>query len=232
MAMGVETWSAYWAAHAGAEPWDAEPDVGVAKAWPRLRWLIDPLPMIDVGGGAGGHGTWLADKVERVLTLDVAGPALGASGGETRQLDVLDAAAVAALHGELGDANVYCRVLFSTLGPADRTRLADNLALLIGTSGVLYCVEPAPAAEPLLSERAGPAVAALLGAGVKVAGLERAQFHSLFPGDRFRLFGEGYTQVGALPGYWVMLRRGREGDDFAHSADGLGSTDRVAEEPT
>lgn len=191
-----------------ADPWSVPAARGAALAWRRWRYLLDKqLPMLDLGCGDGAQTAFLAEHLPRVLGID-ARPDAGALAGEApvRHLDLLDPVAVRALHDELGDANVYCRALLSSAPPETQPRLIDAMESLLGARGVMYLEEPTPAAaaatDPPLP-----------------SGIDRDRVAALFSGERFRLFGEGRAALGLADGgeaegYWVMLRSGREGDDF------------------
>ncbi|QDY79831.1 class I SAM-dependent methyltransferase [Streptomyces qinzhouensis] len=69
-------------------------------------------------------------------------------------LDATDGEAVAALHAETGDCNVYMRGVLHQTDPKDRQTLADSIAVLIGDRGRAFVVELAEAAGRQLARLA------------------------------------------------------------------------------
>lgn len=157
-----EAWEGFWGEApraAGAVLWDAEP---VHTAGPHLalfeRHLTAPgLPLVDLGCGNGTQTRFLADRFPRVLGVDLSAAAVEHARGadpagqaEFRQLDAAEPRAVAQLHAELGDVNVYVRGVLHQCEPQDRQPLVDSVALLTGEQGRAFLVELAEAAGALL----------------------------------------------------------------------------------
>ncbi|MEV7288860.1 class I SAM-dependent methyltransferase [Streptomyces sp. NPDC093252] len=157
-----ESWESFWreaSGEPGAVFWDAEPvltsGVHLALFEPRI---VDPgLPLIDLGCGNGTQTRFLADRFPRVLGVDLSAAALDharaadpAGQAGYRVLDATDGIEVAALHAELGDANVYVRGVLHQSAPQDRQALVDGVATLLGGRGRAVLVELAEAAGELL----------------------------------------------------------------------------------
>ena len=152
-----ESWDSYWrdvTPQPGAAFWDSTPDQAVKRELPVFLGAFDlDLPLIDVGCGNGTQTRCLADAFSRVIGVDVSEEALrgarlhhGAANVEYRTLDLLDEPAVRALHGELGDANLYLRGVLHQLRADDRPQAVHNLAALLGERGQAFLVELSPAA--------------------------------------------------------------------------------------
>lgn len=183
-----ESWEGFWR-EAPDEPgvvfWDAEPAV---TAGPHLALfaphLTDPdLPLIDLGCGNGTQTRFLADRLRRVIGVDLAEAALDharradpAARAAYRSLDAAEPGAAETLHAELGDANVYMRGVLHQCAPHDRQPLADAIAALLGARGRAFLVEPSQAARSVLGALAqGPT-----GPPPKLAPVLR---HGIAPGE-------------------------------------------------
>ncbi|MEV3857218.1 methyltransferase domain-containing protein [Streptomyces sp. NPDC050095] len=183
-----EAWESFWE-DAPDEPgsvfWDAEPalTVGLHLALLEPRLTDVGLPFVDLGCGNGTQTRFLADRYPKVVGADLSAAALdrarraeGAERSDYRQLDATDKGQVAALHGELGDANVYVRGVLHQSETVDRQPLVDAVAALIGERGRAFVVE--------LSERARPV---LLGLAQHPAGpppkLAPVFAHGIAPGE-------------------------------------------------
>ncbi|MFI6638046.1 class I SAM-dependent methyltransferase [Streptomyces sp. NPDC050504] len=159
-------WEGFWQEAPegrGTVFWDSEPALtsGVHLALLEPELADRGLPLVDLGCGNGTQTRYLADRLPRVLGVDLSAAAVrqargGDELGEVRfeQLDAADGAAVARLHAELGDANVYVRGVLHQAEEADRQALADAVAVLVGERGRAILVELAEAAGPLLLELA------------------------------------------------------------------------------
>jgi SAM-dependent methyltransferase len=161
-------WNDFWTvlpAEPGAALWDSSPELTAARHLPLLRDRLDPLlPLIDIGCGSGRQTQWLAQHFQRVLGLDIAEAAVGladqihrAPNVTYRVADLLDQRAVAALHAELGDANIYMRGVLHQLQPTERTTMLKTIGLLLGESGHVFAQE--------LTKRTGWYVKELLDSG-------------------------------------------------------------------
>ncbi|WP_415953637.1 class I SAM-dependent methyltransferase [Streptomyces sp. KLOTTS4A1] len=162
-----DAWEGFWREapeEQGAVFWDADPeDTAVrhlALAEPYLG--AAELPMIDLGCGNGTQTRFLADRFPRVIGADLSPAAIEHAEhadravpetigrAEYRQLDAVDADAVAELHDELGDAHIYMRGVLHQCEPADRRPLAESVAALLGARGRAFIVEPSEKAGPIM----------------------------------------------------------------------------------
>lgn len=207
-----ESWDGYWrdvTPRPGMALWDSTPDQAVERELPLFRGTFDlQLPLVDVGCGNGTQTRCLADNFARVIGVDVSGEALrgarlhhGATNVEYRVLDLLDSAAVRALHAELGDANLYLRGVLHQLRAEDRMPAVHNLAALLGERGQAFLVELTPAAEHLFASLAqrseGPPVKLqhILSHGIVPAMLQEGDIPTLFHQAGFVLRAQGPTTV-------------------------------------
>jgi len=189
-----ESWERYWTgvSEPGAPLWDSDPNEAVLTDLPRFLPHIDAaLPLIDVGCGNGTQSPALARSGARVIGVDVspAGIALcQANHGalEFRVLDLLDERAVASLHAELGDMNLYVRTVLHQLGAADRQPAIRNLSTLLGARGRAFVFELSHAAEAyfnyLFVEFGGPPpkLDRVLGSGIRPAALADGELVARF----------------------------------------------------
>ncbi|HEX8107825.1 MAG TPA: class I SAM-dependent methyltransferase [Kofleriaceae bacterium] len=219
-----ESWDGYWRAvtpRPGVAFWDSTPDRAVQRELPVFASAFDrALPVIDVGCGNGTQTRCLADAFSRVIGVDVSEEALrgarqyhGAANLEYRALDLLDGAAIRALHAELGDANLYLRGVLHQMRAADRTPAVDHLAALLGERGLAFLVELSPAAGQLfaaLAQRFGGPPGKLqyaLSHGIAPASLQAGEVPALFHHAGCALRAQGTTTVvttEALPGGEVI----------------------------
>ncbi|WP_175410947.1 class I SAM-dependent methyltransferase [Streptomyces sp. TRM64462] len=183
-----DAWEGFWreaSPEPGAVFWDADPALTAAVHLPLFTpHLTEPgLPLVDLGCGNGTQSVFLAGRLPGpVLGVDVSAAALeraraqdAAGAVRFRELDVTDGPAVAALSGELGDANVYMRGVLHQTAPQDRDVLAGTIATLLGERGRAFVVEPA--------EAAGKALGALAqGPGGPPAKLLPVLKHGITPG--------------------------------------------------
>ncbi|NUL02824.1 class I SAM-dependent methyltransferase [Streptomyces lunaelactis] len=153
-----DAWEGFWS-EASGEPgevfWDAEPAL---TAGPHLA-VYEPhvnhpgLTLVDLGCGNGTQTRFLADRFPQVLGVDLSAAAIGLAKQQDKQnearfqeIDAVDGDAVARLHDDLGDANVYMRGVLHQCDPEDRQTLADSIATLVGERGRGFVVELAEAA--------------------------------------------------------------------------------------
>ncbi|MFJ6833459.1 class I SAM-dependent methyltransferase [Streptomyces sp. NPDC091209] len=155
-------WEGFWREAPGEQGgvfWDADPAltaaVHLALFEPHLT--APDLPLVDLGCGNGTQTRYLAERFPLVVGTDLAPAALDhartadpAGRARYRLLDAADKTEAEALHAELGDANVYMRGVLHQAEPDDRQPLADGLATLVGERGLVFVVELAEAAGPLL----------------------------------------------------------------------------------
>ncbi|MFE0426123.1 class I SAM-dependent methyltransferase, partial [Streptomyces sp. NPDC058953] len=161
-----DAWEGFWHEVPGTEPgeviWDADPTLTAGQHLALYEPHIDApgLALVDLGCGNGTQTFYLADRFPRVLGVDLSPSAItlaraaagSADRGETagatefRVLDATDKDAVAALHAETGDCNVYMRGVLHQSDPKDRRALVDGIAVLVGDRGRAFVVELAEAA--------------------------------------------------------------------------------------
>lgn len=133
----------------GAALWDSAPELTAARHLPLFRDRFDPrLPLVDLGCGSGRQTQWLARHFERVIGVDIAEAAVAmadvthaAPNVSYRCADLLDQHAAAALHAELGDANIYLRGVLHQLPLASRPTMLTAIELLLGESGHVFAQE-------------------------------------------------------------------------------------------
>jgi SAM-dependent methyltransferase len=203
-------WNHFWTmlpAEPGAALWDSSPDLTAARQLPLFREHFDPLlPLVDIGCGSGRQTQWLAQHFQRVIGLDIAEAAVAladqthpAANVSYRCADLLDQDTAAALHTELGDADIYLRGVLHQLVPADRTTMLQTIGLLLGESGRIFAQE--------LTERTGWYVKELLaggeplpktaelaahfGFGAEVAPAHEGQLRRLFETNGLEVVAEG-----------------------------------------
>jgi ubiquinone/menaquinone biosynthesis C-methylase UbiE len=156
----LQSWDSYWrdvSAAPGGPFWDSAPKDAVERDLPAFKDAMDPsLVIIDVGCGNGCQTRSLASHFPRVMGVDISPEVIkdapqfnGAPNLEYRTYDLLDTSATEALHAEIGDANLYVRVVLHQLAPADREQAIRNLSILLGARGRAYVVELSPAADEL-----------------------------------------------------------------------------------
>lgn len=191
----------------GEAVWDSDPVEAVERELPQFLPHVDgALPVIDVGCGNGRQTFALAERLPRVLGVDLSAEAIcGAQrlyvrdNLEFRVLDLLEPGAAAALHNELGDANVYVRTVLHQLSAADRPAAVSALSTLVGDTGAAFVVELAPAAWGSAAEdpaQAPPKLARVLEHGVTPGSLEPDELASLFAAEGLRVvFSESSTIV-------------------------------------
>jgi SAM-dependent methyltransferase len=163
-----QAWESFWQ-EAPYEPggvfWDADPSLAAELHLPHFQEYFDPgLPVVDLGCGNGTQTRFLARRYDRVVGVDLARAAVDRARrddphgvAEYQRLDAVDAEAVARLHAEVGDANVYMRGVLHQSEPEDRARLVEGIAALTGQRGRVFAVELAEAAKPVLMDLAqGP----------------------------------------------------------------------------
>ncbi|MGD2180047.1 methyltransferase domain-containing protein [Lusitaniella coriacea] len=129
--------------------WDSNAEKAAALDLPRFKDLMSPkLPLIDMACGNGTQTRFLADHFPRLIGVDVAQSAVemaqkhnSAPNVEYRTLDALKPEQAAALHAEIGDANIYMRTGFHHIPPENRDRFAQSLQILLGKTGILYLIE-------------------------------------------------------------------------------------------
>ncbi|MDY6781983.1 MAG: class I SAM-dependent methyltransferase [Cyanobacteriota bacterium] len=145
-------WEDYWEKTSKLSTpilWDKEPELGAALDLPQFEPLIDAcLPLIDLACGNGTQTYFLASKFPQVIGVDVSKSALeiarsqhSRSNIQYRLLDALKPKQAAALHAEIGDANIYMRTGFHHIPIKQRPQFVRSLEQLLGSKGILYLTE-------------------------------------------------------------------------------------------
>jgi hypothetical protein len=177
-------WESFWQQlpeETGAALWDSAPEFTAARHLPLFEPHFDPdLPLLDLGCGNSTQSLFFATKFPRVIGIDIAGSAISsarrnnaAPNIEFRVMDLLDAEAVAELHDQVGDVNVYMRAVVHQLPWIQRWPAVAALSELIGSRGHLFNHE--------LTSATTDAVAGLLNA----PGGAPPKVHRLFTHFRF-----------------------------------------------
>ncbi|MFF4160837.1 class I SAM-dependent methyltransferase [Streptomyces sp. NPDC001678] len=177
----LNAWEGYWGAFSGVPGeaiWDSDPEPA-AEAHPALLALPAelPLPVVDLGCGNGTRTRWLAGHFPRAIGVDLSRAAVEHARRADREglaayerLDLVDTAAVRALHERLGDSHVYLRAVIHQSDPEDRPAVAAAVAELVGARGRAFVVELEPAAKDVIAEAAGAPDGTAAGASGDVSG--------------------------------------------------------------
>ncbi|MER7702616.1 class I SAM-dependent methyltransferase [Kitasatospora sp. NPDC097605] len=229
-----DAWEGFWRdapEGEGAVIWDAEPALTAERHLALFApHLADPeLPVVDLGCGNGTQTRFLAERFARVLGADLSAAAVGlarrsdpAERAGYLQLDATDPAAVRALHDRLGDANVYLRGVIHQSEPADRRKVAEAVATLLGDRGRAFLVELSEAAKGVLGalarDPAGPPakLRPVFAHGLAPAEVADAAFGALLRASGLTVLDSGelplatteFTPGGErieLPAHWVAV---------------------------
>ncbi|WP_240135152.1 class I SAM-dependent methyltransferase [Streptomyces sp. MUM 178J] len=237
-----DAWEGFWSEAPdvpGEVFWDAEPAVTAGAHLALFEpHVADPaLTLVDLGCGNGTQTRFLAGRFHQVLGVDLSAAAVEHArrqdpSGEQRfrELDAVDGDAVAQLHAELGDANVYMRGVLHQCVEKDRQALADTIATLVGERGRAFVVELGEAAGARLAAlaqgEAGPPAKLLpvLRHGIAPGAVADAEASRLFAAAGLDVIAEGelplatteYASDGSrleLPSRWLVVGRGSGRDD-------------------
>ncbi|MBX3302749.1 MAG: class I SAM-dependent methyltransferase [Nitrospira sp.] len=230
----LTSWESYWSTLSGAPGeifWDADPAYAAQQDLALFKGHVDPqLPLIDLGCGNGTQTRFLANHFAKVIGTEIAPAAVqlaertnGAANVTYRVLDVLRPDDAEALHGEIGDANLYMRAVLHQLSPSDHATAVQSIEQLLGEKGILYLVELSSAAEPffakLIAEHGPPpGLARVFQHQITPGMLHERNLKSLFPPDRFTLLGTGPShirtvhnlptgEVVKVPAFYAIFRR-------------------------
>ncbi|WP_267242397.1 class I SAM-dependent methyltransferase [Streptomyces sp. PR69] len=237
-----DAWEGFWSEAPdvpGEVFWDTEPALA-AEAHLALfePHLADPaLTLVDLGCGNGTQTRFLADRFHQVLGVDLSAAAVERArrqdpSGEQRfrELDAVDSDAVAQLHAELGDANVYMRGVLHQCVDKDRQALADTIATLVGQRGRAFVVElgeEAGARLMALAQRAAGPPAKLLPVlrhGIAPGAVADAEVGRLFAAAGLDVIAEGELPLATtehasdgsrleLPSRWLVVGRASARDN-------------------
>jgi SAM-dependent methyltransferase len=228
------SWEGFWATLTG-EPgevfWDSDPALASREDLLRFRNHVDPqLPLIDLGCGNGTQTCFLAEHFATVIGTEISRSALDLARANTtspavsyRILDALRPEDAAALHREIGDANVYVRTVLHQFSPVDQVRAIESIERLLGERGTLYFVELSSAANPyydrLIKEYGmPPGLARIFEYQITPGLMDEADLETLFPLDRFKILDTGASVVRTthtlptgervdVPAFYAVIRR-------------------------
>lgn len=230
----LTSWEGFWSTTTGASGeifWDADPAHAAQQDLALFQSHMDPkLPMIDLGCGNGTQTRYLADHFAKVLGTEISPAAVeiarttnAAPNVSYRILDVLSPDDAQALHGEIGDANVYMRGVLHQLSSADQATAIQSIGQLLGTTGTLYLIELSSAAEPFFAQLITqygppPGLARVFQYQITPGLLNENDLGVLFPLDRFTLLRTGQSQIQTVhalptgdvvkvPAFYAILRR-------------------------
>ncbi|KAA6213068.1 class I SAM-dependent methyltransferase [Streptomyces albofaciens JCM 4342] len=161
----LRAWEGFWRDAPEGEGevfWDSDPSLTAELHLPLFAAHFDAaLPVVDLGCGNGTQTRFLARHYPRAVGVDLSAAAVAharagdpAGVAEYRRLDAADPAAVRALHGELGDVNVYLRGVLHQCASEDRPLIVANIATLLGRRGRIFAVEPAEASRDVFASLA------------------------------------------------------------------------------
>jgi SAM-dependent methyltransferase len=148
-------WDRFWAqvrstGDDGDVLWDPAGGDELALYCDLLEVHGDPaLPVVDLGCGNGRFSRAFAAIGRSVVGVDLAPHAVALARVQSATtpavshavLDVLDQGAVDALHGRLGDVDVFIRGVLHVMSRQDRRRLATAVGVLTGARGVVVLAE-------------------------------------------------------------------------------------------
>ena len=231
-------WDRFWGSvertGAGGDVlWDIVPERAVGEDLTRMQQHMDSsLPLIDVGCGNGGQTRFLARQASRVIGVDVSSAAINLASSESRGIDnisfrVLDMTKpdqAAALHKEIGDANIYIRGVVHTIQKPDRPAAERSLAILLGERGTLYQIELRTDALTYFRQLPGDSPTGLprllhrvVQYGIRPIGFDLSDRASFFPDSRWHLLAAGddttintvklsHGKEGRVPASFVIVR--------------------------
>ncbi|MEV6777156.1 class I SAM-dependent methyltransferase [Streptomyces syringium] len=230
-----KAWEGFWEETSdvpGEAIWDSDPALTAAPHLALLAPYLDPaLPIVDLGCGNGTQTRFLATRFPRALGVDLSWAAVeharranGAGSAEFEQLDLVDTEAVRALHGRLGDCNVYMRAVIHQSDPQDRAAVAEAVAELVGARGRAFVAELRGCAKEVLQEAArrpgGPSrkLQRVFAHGLRPAEVADDEVRELLGAAGLELFAEGDTDLAMedfhadgrrveLPARWFVTGR-------------------------
>lgn len=156
----AQRWESYWSTVTRDRTrvvWDAPAEDAVALDWPNIERHTNPqLPMVHLGCGHGRQTAFFGDRFGRTIGVDISPSAIERARAEHphervehRTLDAADPDAIAALHEELGDTNVYVRGVLHQLSDEQQGPYLASALRLIGERGTLSVLELRRGAEQI-----------------------------------------------------------------------------------
>jgi hypothetical protein len=128
-----------------------------------------------------------------------------------------------ALHGEIGDANIYMRTVLHQLSPTDHATAVQSIERLLGSKGMLYLIELSSAAEPYFTQLIKqygppPGLARVIQHEITPGMLNENDLDVLFPPARFTLLRTGTSEIHTVhtlptgevvkvPAFYAILRQ-------------------------
>jgi len=148
-------WEGYWrgihsTGRSGEVLWDSGSLTEALQYADAIVAHFDPtLPVIDVGCGNGTYTRWLAKTFPHVTGIDVSQSAVDLAKKESAGLNNIDFLAVDAtqigagdaLLKQMGPSNIFVRGVLHVLKPDKQARLADNLRVLVKSTGRVFLTE-------------------------------------------------------------------------------------------
>ena len=187
------------------------------------------LPVVDLGCGDGRQTRFLARRFPSVIGVDYAAAAIERATAAAnpanvsyRVLDARDLEAATALHGEIGDANVYIRGVLHRHPPEVRRLVVQTTARLLGRAGALFVKElssGAPSYFRSIIDRYGPPPG--LTRVMRLSGppghMSESDLLGLFPPERFDVIRTGASRIDtvntlptgrriAIPAIYALVR--------------------------
>lgn len=201
-------WESFWSTLSGKEEevlWSVDPSLAVELDFKHFEpyMTTNNLPLVDVGCGDGYQTQFLAQRLSRVIGVDVSASIVDfataqnkAENLDYRVLDILDAEACQAFQAEVGDVNIYIRTVIMQFSPADRLVAIENVKHLLGTEGYLYLSEYPPKTEEyygsiIKEEGMPPGFARVLEHGITPGGISQAELEAFFPADEYQVVKQG-----------------------------------------
>lgn len=201
-------WQHYWSdlpKEQGLPVWDSAGSITAAAHVALFQPFFDAaLPVVDVGCGNGTQTAALAEHYSTVIGVDFAESAIeharelnAGTSATFRHLDLTDADAVAALHDELGDVNVYMRGVLHQMPDDDRPKAAAALSVLLGRGGHVFDVELSPAASATMKSALGqspdavPKLQRVFRYGLTPAAWEEGKLESVLAGAGVEIVATG-----------------------------------------
>ena len=187
------------------------------------------LAVVDLGCGDGRQTRFLARHFPTVIGVDYAAAAIEratAAANPTnvsyRVLDARDLDAATALHGEIGDANVYIRGVLHRHPPEVRRLIVQTTARLLGHAGTLFVKELSTHAPPYfrsIIDRYGPppGLTRIMRLSGPPGHMSKSDLLTLFPADRFDVIRTGASRIDtvntlptgrriAIPAIYALVR--------------------------